>query len=73
MAETNNVTPEPANDSLLHSAVSKRFPGFGKDLWDGEIIDGPDPKGRWCVYWSRDDSTTWHSRSMRAIFQNMHE
>ncbi len=58
MAETTtaNVTPEP--DSLLHSAVAKRFPGFGKELWDGEIIDGPDLKGRWCVYWARDDSTT---------------
>ena len=62
MAETANVTPEP--DGLLHSAVAKRFPGFGKELWDGEIVDGPDPKGRWCVYWARDDSTTWHSRSM---------
>ena len=62
MAETANVTPEP--DSLMGSAVAKKFPGFGKELWDGEIIDGPDPKGRWCVYWARDDSTTWHSRSM---------
>ena len=66
MAETTtaNVTPEPTNDSLMGSAVAKKFPGFGKELWDGEIIDGPDPKGRWCVYWARDDSTTWHSRSM---------
>ena len=62
MAETANVTPEP--DSLMGSAVAKKFPGFGKELWDGEIVDGPDPKGRWCVYWARDDSTTWHSRSM---------
>ena len=64
MAETANVTPEPTEDSLMGSAVAKKFPGFGKELWDGEIIDGPDPKGRWCVYWARDDSTTWHSRSM---------
>ena len=66
MAETTtaNVTPEPTNDSLMGSAVAKKFPGFGKELWDGEIVDGPDPKGRWCVYWARDDSTTWHSRSM---------
>ena len=65
MAETTaNVTPEPTEDSLMGSAVAKKFPGFGKELWDGEIIDGPDPKGRWCVYWARDDSTTWHSRSM---------
>ena len=64
MAEPANVTPEPTEDSLMGSAVAKKFPGFGKELWDGEIVDGPDPKGRWCVYWARDDSTTWHSRSM---------
>ena len=62
MAEPANVTPEP--DGLLHSAVAKRFPGFGKELWDGEIVDGPDPKGRWCADRARNDSTTWHSRSM---------
>ena len=73
MAETTtNVTPEPPEDSLMGSAVAKKFPGFGKELWDGEIVDGPDPKGRWCVYWARDDSTTWHSRSMLEKLSLIH-
>lgn len=61
---TATVTPDPATAGLVGSAVAKKFPGFGKDLWEGEVIEGPDPRGRFSVYWARDDSNTWHARSV---------
>ena len=41
MAETNNVTPEP--DGLLHSAVSKKFPGYTSENLSEKGVHGADP------------------------------
>lgn len=54
---------KPTANGLVGSTVAKKFPGLGKDLWEGKVIQGPDAKGRFCVYWLRDDSHTWHTRS----------
>ena len=54
---------KPTVNGLVGSTVAKKFPGLGKDLWEGKVIQGPDAKGRFCVYWLRDDSHTWHTRS----------
>jgi len=53
----------PPKKTIIGSRVSKKFPGFGKEVWKGEVTAGPDSKGRFRVYWPKDDSYTWHSRS----------
>ena len=50
--------------SLIGSRVFKKFPGTGKQVWEGTVTAGPDSKGRFRVYWPGDDSYTWHSRSV---------
>ncbi|KAH8055918.1 hypothetical protein JL722_7735 [Aureococcus anophagefferens] len=53
-----------AYDPLLEAVVAKKFPGYGKEPWIGEVIEGPDEKDRYCCLWEKDQSTTWHSRKV---------
>ena len=53
-----------AYDPLLEAVVAKKFPGYGKVPWIGEVIEGPDEKDRYCCLWEKDQSTTWHSRKV---------
>eukprot|EP00629_Pelagomonadales_sp_RCC1024_P000301 CAMPEP_0119261268 /NCGR_PEP_ID=MMETSP1329-20130426/1387_1 /TAXON_ID=114041 /ORGANISM="Genus nov. species nov., Strain RCC1024" /LENGTH=912 /DNA_ID=CAMNT_0007260807 /DNA_START=517 /DNA_END=3255 /DNA_ORIENTATION=+ len=63
--EDNVLTPiAAAPDPLIGSEVQKKFLGFGTEKWTGEVTSGPDAFDRFKVYWPRDKSVTFHTRSV---------
>ncbi|KAJ8608427.1 hypothetical protein CTAYLR_010331 [Chrysophaeum taylorii] len=48
---------------LIGARVSHKFPGYGKHLWHGTIVEGPDDKDKFLVAWDLENEYTYHKRT----------